>query len=68
MGQWLLGKLARSGWSRGISGEHWAWFAIALFAFVLKRASRSEGNSTTVSLRRGESVIVSTANGGPSER
>ncbi|MHB8319053.1 MAG: hypothetical protein ACYDEP_07490 [Acidimicrobiales bacterium] len=66
MGGWLLGRLVKAGWSRGVSGEHWAWFAIALFAYLLRRASRPEGGSTTISLRRGETVVVTGSTGDPS--
>lgn len=36
----LLRRLARSGFRRGMNGEHWAWFVLAGSAFLLRRARR----------------------------
>lgn len=38
----LLRRLMRSAARRGMRGEHWAWFVIALAAFVLRRARRRD--------------------------
>ena len=45
----LLRRLARSSLRRGMAGEHWGWLALALAAWVLRRARRS-GPEQVVSL------------------
>jgi hypothetical protein len=55
----ILKKLAKSAARRGIAGEHWAWFVIALAAFVLRRARRADPPLvTSMPLRAGERLLV----------
>ena len=54
----LLRRLSRSGFRRGMAGEHWAWFALALAAFALRRARRPSEDVTTLELRAGERYVV----------
>ena len=39
---YLLRRLVKVATRRGMRGEHWAWFALAAGAFVLRRARRRE--------------------------
>ncbi|MGH9046330.1 MAG: hypothetical protein ACRDVW_03345 [Acidimicrobiales bacterium] len=39
---YLLRRLVKVATRRGMSGEHWAWFALAAGADVLRRARRRE--------------------------
>jgi hypothetical protein len=39
---YLLRRLVRAAARRGMRGEHWAWFALAAGAFVLRRSRRRE--------------------------
>jgi hypothetical protein len=56
----LLRRLARSGFRRGMDGEHWAWFVIALSAFALRRARRSRDETVfSVPIEPGEQYVVS---------
>lgn len=53
--RWLTGLGVR----RGRAGEHWAWFVLALCAWLLRRSRRQDLEvNQVVGLRRGESVIV----------
>jgi hypothetical protein len=63
----LLRRLVRTGLRRGMAGEHWTWLALALAAFVLRRARRS-GADPVVSLpvRPGERYLVTLSE--PGER
>jgi hypothetical protein len=57
---YLLRRLVRVAARRGMRGEHWAWFALAAGAFVLRRARRRE--DPIVYSRRvgaGERLLVS---------
>ena len=38
----LLRRLIRSGTLRGLAGEHWTWFVIAVCAWLVRRARRDE--------------------------
>jgi MYXO-CTERM domain-containing protein len=55
----LLRRIARSGFRRVMGGEHWAWGALALAAFVLRRARRPVDDTVSVRVRRGERYVVS---------
>jgi hypothetical protein len=56
----LLRRLARSGFRRGMDGEHWAWFVIALSAFALRRARRArDAPILSVPIKPGERFVVS---------
>lgn len=57
----ILRRLARAGFRRGMEGQHWAWFALALAAFVLRRARRVTDDVTTLELRPGETYVVTLA-------
>jgi hypothetical protein len=39
---YLLRRLMKAATRKGMRGEHWAWFALAAGAFVLRRARRRE--------------------------
>jgi hypothetical protein len=39
---YLLRRLVKVATRRGMRGEHWAWFALAAGAYVLRRARRRE--------------------------
>ncbi len=54
----LLRRVGRAGLRRGVSGEHWAWLAIALAAFVLRRARRPVDDSVVLPIRAGESYQI----------
>lgn len=57
---YLLRRLVKVATRRGMKGEHWAWFALAAGAFVLRRARRAE--DPVVFSRRisaGDSLVVS---------
>lgn len=54
----LLRRLGRTGLRRGLRGEHWAWFALALAAFVLRRARRPDDDAVSLSVRPGERYEV----------
>jgi hypothetical protein len=57
---YLLRRLVKVATRRGMKGEHWAWFALAAGAFVLRRARRRE--DPVVFSRRisaGDSLVVS---------
>ena len=54
----LLRRLGRSGLRRGLRGEHWAWFALALAAYVLRRARRPDDDAVRLSVRAGERYEV----------
>jgi hypothetical protein len=54
----ILRRISRAGLRRGMSGEHWAWFALALAAFALRRARRPSEDVTTLELRAGERYVV----------
>ncbi len=56
---YLLRRLARAGFRRGVAGEHWAWLALALTAFVLRRARRPVDDAVSLRIRRGERYVVS---------
>jgi hypothetical protein len=63
----LLRRLTASAWRRGMGGEHWSWFLLALAAFTLRRARRNlVGGEQVVGLRRGESVLISGSEAPPS--
>jgi hypothetical protein len=55
---YLLRRLSRSGFRRGLAGEHWAWLALALAAFVLRRARRPIDDTISLPLRRGQRYVV----------
>lgn len=38
----LLRRVARAGLRRGLAGEHWSWLALAVAAFVLRRARQPD--------------------------
>lgn len=54
----LLRRLARTGFRRGLSGEHWAWFVLAGSAFLLRRARRRDDLVTSVELHPGERYLL----------
>ncbi len=56
----LLRRLARAGFRRGMDGEHWAWFVIALSAFAFRRARRARHEPIlSVPIKPGERFLVS---------
>ncbi|MGH9090352.1 MAG: hypothetical protein ACRDZR_03075 [Acidimicrobiales bacterium] len=63
----LLRRLVRTGLRHGLAGEHWTWLALALAAFVLRRARRA-GRDAVVSLQvePGERYLVTLSE--PGER
>jgi len=56
---YLLRRLGRTALRRGISGEHWAWLAIGIGAFVLRRARRPDDDVVSIPIRSGERFVVS---------
>ncbi|HEY3942299.1 MAG TPA: hypothetical protein VGL60_07420 [Acidimicrobiales bacterium] len=57
---WLLRRIARLGFRRALAGEHRAWIAIAIAAFVLRRARRpAEPVAFSTRLRAGDRYEVS---------
>lgn len=62
----LLRRAARSGLRRGLSGEHWAWFAVALAAYLARRVRRPGADTTTVDLRGGARYLVTLRTAGSS--
>ena len=55
----LLRRLVRAAVRRGVAGEHWAWFAVAATAFVLRRAMRPDRHSgLSVPVEEGERYEV----------
>jgi MYXO-CTERM domain-containing protein len=54
----LLRRLARTAFRRATGGEHWAWWVIALCAFVLRRARRRPELVTTLDLGKGDRYEV----------
>lgn len=61
---YLLRRLSRAGFRRGMAGEHWAWLALALAAFVLRRARRRDDDIVSLPIRRGERYVVSLSDPG----
>ena len=54
----LLRRLGRAGLRRGLGGEHWAWLALALAAFALRRARRPIDDSVVLPIKAGESYQI----------
>jgi hypothetical protein len=61
---YLLRRLVRTGFRRGLAGGHWAWLALALAAFVLRRARRPYDDAVSLPIRRGERYVVSLSDPG----
>lgn len=38
----LLRRLTRTGFRRGMGGDHWAWFVVAGAAYLLRRARQPD--------------------------
>jgi hypothetical protein len=57
---YLLRRLVRSATRRGLRGEHWAWFALAGAAYLLRR-SRGRNRAVVYSrtVRTGDRLVVS---------
>jgi hypothetical protein len=54
----LLRRATRSGFRRGMAGEHWAWFVIAGAAYLIQRARRPDDHSEQIDLQPGERYMV----------
>lgn len=54
----LLRRATRSGFRRGLAGEHWAWLVIAVAAYALRRARRTEESAARLRLRPGDRYLV----------
>lgn len=55
----LLRRLVRTGLRHGMAGEHWTWLALALAAFVLRRARRPGADRVVaLTVREGERYLV----------
>jgi len=68
---YLLRRLVRAGTRRGLRGEHWAWFALAAAAYLLRRArSRDRPVVYSGTVRAGDRLVVSlrAPGGEPAER
>jgi len=65
---YLLRRLGRTGLRRGLAGEHWAWLAIGLAAFVLRRARRPDDDVVSIPIKQGERFLVSLSGPGTTSR
>jgi hypothetical protein len=55
----LLRRLVRTGLRHGMAGDHWSWLALALAAFVLRRARRPAADRVvSLSVQPGERYLV----------
>lgn len=55
----LLRRLSRSGLRRSMAGGGWPWVALALAAYVLRRARRPVDDTVSLRVRPGERYLVS---------
>ena len=56
----LIGWLYRSALKRGAKGGHWAWYVVALGAWILRRDREARSASVvSVPIKPGERVLVS---------
>jgi hypothetical protein len=56
---WILGRLRRSGLERWTGGGNWAWLALSLVVWLLRRARRGErGPIASVPVKAGERYLV----------
>lgn len=57
---YLLRRLVKAATRRGMSGEHWAWFALAAGAYLLQRTRRREPPVVfSRKVKPGERLLVS---------
>ncbi len=61
---YLLRRLSQTGLRRTLAGGHWAWLALALAAFVLRRARRPLADVRMLRIRPGERYVVGLVPGG----
>jgi hypothetical protein len=58
----LLRRLGRAGLRRVLAGEHWSWLALALAAYVLRRALQPERvRVVSLPVQPGEDYLVTTS-------
>ncbi len=55
---YLLRRLSQTGLRRTLAGEHWAWLALAVAAFALRRARRPVADVQMLRIRPGERYVV----------
>jgi len=55
----ILGRLRRAGLEHWTEGGHWAWLALSLVIWILRRTRRRErGVVATVPIRAGDRYLV----------
>jgi MYXO-CTERM domain-containing protein len=55
---YLLRRLSQNGLRRTLAGGHWAWAALALAAYALRRARRPVADVRMLRIRPGERFVV----------